>query len=197
MPTRIYSEDIKKRKILSGDEKPTRKYTKTIKQEIKKEPIEMSDGDIDDDDVMDIEEADGTLPKKGKLNPKQKRVMKTKKVRKVPKVEKDKDGKEVAKVKPKRKKKPAPPATPTDSTTPIKTIAPADAPKPVKKATKVREKKAKPKPQKPTKKDGAKATNGSDSDSSREESDAYETCGVAMCQRPSGEWESIFCESLN
>lgn len=196
MPTRIYSEDaIKKRKILSGDEKPTRKYTKTIKQEIKKEPMEMSDGDIDDDDVMDIEEADGTLPKKlAKMNAKQKRVMKTKKVKKIAKVEKDKDG---VKVKPKRRKKPpvaplpaAAPPTTTDSTTPAKApTATTETPaKPVKKVPKVKEKKiTKPKPQKPakkpTEKDGAKE---SDSDSSVEESDAYETCGVAKCQRPSG-----------
>lgn len=192
MPTRIYSEDsVKKRKILSGDEKPTRKYTKTIKQEIKKEPMEMSDGDIDDDDVMDIEEADGTLPKKGRSNPKQKRVVKTKKVKKVVKVEKDKDGKEVSKAKPKRKKKPQPPTVATtESTTPIKTNTPADSSKPVKKVPKVKEKKVKPKPQKPAKKssekDGTKTNNDSDSDSSREESDAYETCGVVNCQRPSG-----------
>lgn len=196
MPTRIYTEEtIKKRKILSGDEKPTRKYTKAIKQEIKKEPMEMSDGDIDDDDVMDIEEADGTLPKKiAKMNAKQKRVMKTKKLKKVPKVEKDKEG---VKVKPKRRKKPpvapvpvaAAPAT-TDSTTPAKTSAPVEATtKPVKKVPKVKEKKVtKPKPQKPakkpTEKEGGKE---SDSDSSVEESEAYETCGVAKCQRPSGE----------
>lgn len=198
MPTRIYSEEtIKKRKILSGDEKPTRKYTKTIKQEIKKEPIEMSDGDIDDDDVMDIEEADGTLPKKiAKMNAKQKRVMKTKKVKKVPKVEKDKDG---IKVKPKRRKKPpvapvpiAVVPAPTESTTPAKMSSPVETPvKPVKKVPKVKEKKViKPKPlkpaKKPTEKDGAKPTNESDSDSSVEESDAYETCGVTKCQRPSG-----------
>lgn len=192
MPTRIYSEDsIKKRKILSGDEKPTRKYTKTVKQEIKKEPMDMSDGDIDDDDVMDIEEADGTLPKKGKLNPKQKRVVKTKKVKKVPKIEKDKDGKEVTKVKPKRKKKPPPPPTPIESTTPVKTPAPTDPSKPIKKTPKIKEKKVKPKPQKPpTKKDGSKPNNESDSDSSPEESDAYETCGVVKCQRPSGETQN-------
>lgn len=191
MPTRIYSEDnIKKRKILSGDEKPTRKYTKTIKQEIKKEPLEMSDGDIDDDDVMDIEEADGTLPKKGKLGTKQKRVIKTKKVKKLPKLEKDKDGKDVTKVKPKRKKKlPQPLPTATESTTPMKTITPADTPKPIKRTPKIKEKKVKPKPQKPGKKpekDGGKSTNDCDSDSSPEEADAYATCGVAKCQRPSG-----------
>lgn len=196
MPTRIYSEDtMKKRKILSGDEKPTRKYTKTIKQEIKKEPMEMSDGDVDDDDVMDIEEADGTLPKKlAKMNAKQKRVMKTKKVKKVPKVEKDKDS---VKMKPKRRKKPsvlpapvaAAPIITESTTTPAKTPAPTETPvKPVKKVPKVKEKKmTKPKPQKPakkpTEKDGAKE---SDSDSTVEESDAYETCGVAKCQRPSG-----------
>lgn len=198
MPTRIYTEDsIKKRKILSGDEKPTRKYTKTIKQEIKKEPIEMSDGDIDDDDVMDIEEADGTLPKKGKLNAKQKRIMKTKKVKKLPKLEKDKDGKDIAKIKPKRKKKPLPPPPPTPapiidniSTAAIKPNPPAESPKPIKKTPKIKEKKIKQKPSKPGKKpekDGAKANNDSDSDSSPEESDNYETCGVIKCQRPSGE----------
>lgn len=189
MPTRIYTEDnIKRRKILSGDEKPPRKYTKTIKQEIKSEPMDLSDGDIDDDDVMDIEEADGTLPKKGKLLAKQKRVMKTKRVKKVPKVEKEKDGKEVAKVKPKRKKKPQPPATTTESTTP-KAAAPADPSKPVKKVQKIKEKKVKPKSPRPAKKvdkDASKAANESDSDSSPGESDAYETCGVAKCQRPSG-----------
>jgi len=192
MPTRIYSEDcIKKRKMLSGDEKPTRKYTKTIKPElkIKKEPLDldMSDGDIDDDDVMDIEEADGTLPKKGKLIAKQKRIMKSKKIKKVPKLEKDKDGKDIIKAKPKRKKKISPPTPTAESTTPAKTPVPLELPKPVKKTPKIKEKKVKPKPQKPAKKsekNDAKANN-SDSDSSPEESDAYETCGVVKCQRPS------------
>lgn len=209
MPTRIYSEEsIKKRKMLSGDEKPTRKYTKTIKQEIKKEPMEMSDGDIDDDDVMDIEEADGTLPKKGKINIKQKRVMKTKKVKRVPKVEKEKDGKDVTKVKPKRKKKvlpavpPTPPAPIDPPPTPVKVTAPAEMSKPIKKTPKMKEKKVKPKLQKPTKKpekpEGSKPTNGSDSDSSPEESDAYETCGVGTkCQRPSGKFQDfIFQPSM-
>lgn len=190
MPTRIYSEEsIKKRKILSGDEKPTRKYTKSIKQEIKKEQVDMSDDD--DDDVMDIEEADGTLPKKGKLNVKQKRVVKTKKVKKVPKIEKDKDGKEIVKPKPKRKKKlPPPPVVTAESTIPIKPTAPAEVMKPVKKTPKIKEKKVKPKPQKLVKKDG-KPSNGSDSDSSPEESDAYETCGVVSCQRPSGKARTV------
>jgi len=188
MPTRIYSEEtIKKRKILTGDEKPPRKYTKAIKQEIKKEPMDMSDVDTDDDNVMDIEEADGTLPKKGKLNTKQKRVVKTKKVKKLPKLEKDKDGKEIAKVKPKRKKKlPQPLPVVMDTTAPVKPTAPVEAPKPIKKIPKIKEKKVKPKPQKPGKKsekDGAKAPND-DSDSSQE-ADAYATCGVAKCQRPS------------
>lgn len=201
MPTRIYSEDsIKKRKILSGDEKPTRKYTKTIKQEIKKEPIDMSDGDIDDDDVMDIEEADGTLPKKIKLNTKQKRVIKTKKVKKLPKLEKDKDGKDVTKVKPKRKKKlPQPLPTTTDSTTPVKTNTPAETPKPIKKTPKIKEKKVKPKPIKPGKKsekDGVKTSNEGDSDSSPEEGDAYATCGVVKCQRPSGNIKIIIKYSV-
>lgn len=196
MPTRIYSEDsIKKRKILSGDEKPTRKYTKTIKQEIKKEPLDMdmSDGDIDDDDVMDIEEADGTMPKKGKLIVKQKRIMKSKKIKKIPKLEKDKDGKDIVKVKPKRKKKISPPTPTAESTTPAKTPVPPELPKSVKKTPKIKEKKVKPKPQKPTKKtekDDAKANN-SDSDSSPEESDAYETCGVVKCQRPSGKFSGV------
>lgn len=190
MPTRIYSEDsIKKRKILSGDEKPPRKYTKSIKQEIKKEPMDISDGDIDDDDVMDIEEADGTLPKKIKSSMKQKRVVKTKKVKKIPKLEKDKDGKDIVKVKPKRKKK-LPLPLPTESTTPIKTATPAESPKSVtKKTPKIKEKKIKDKkPQKPGKKpekDGTKV-NGSESDSSQEETEAYATCGVVKCQRPSG-----------
>lgn len=207
MPTRIYSEEtIKKRKILSGDEKPTRKYTKTIKQEIKKEPIEMSDGDIDDDDVMDIEEADGTLPKKMAKNAKQKRVIKTKKVKKVPKIEKDKEG---VKVKPKRRKKPpvvpAPAvvvAQPVESSMPVKVVASVEpAPKPVKKVSKIKDKKVtKPKPQKPakkpTEKDVTKPLNGSDSDSSVEESDAYETCGVAKCQRPSGKLKKFLAKSI-
>lgn len=176
MPTRIYSEEIiKKRKLTSGDEKPTRKYTKSIKQEIKKEPVEMSDGDIDDDDVMDIEEADGSLPKKGKLNPKQKRMMKTNKIKKIVKTEKDKDGKDVTKVKPKRKKKiPPSPVPNTECTTPIKPAPPADLAKPIKKTPKIKEKKVKTKPRQ------------ADSDTSPEESDAYETCGVLKCQRPSG-----------
>jgi hypothetical protein len=201
MPTRIYSEDtVKKRKIMSGDEKPTRKYTKSIKQEIKKEPLEMSDGDPDDDDVMDIEEADGTLPKKiAKMNAK-KRVMKTKKVKKVVKDGKEKDG---VKVKPKRRKKPPVPppvaATPaTENTTPAKAATTTETPaKSAKKVPKVQKEKkvVKAKPQKPTKKpaekEGAK-TNNSDSDSSVEESDAYETCGVVKCQRPSGENRKSF-----
>ena len=202
MPTRIYSEEtIKKRKILSGDEKPTRKYTKSVKQEIKKEPMELSDGDIDDDDVMDIEEADGTLPKKiAKLNAK-KRVMKTKKVKKIAKDGKDKD---LGKVKPKRRKKPPVPVPvvvpPTsDQTTPAKTAATAESSiKSTKKVPKVQKEKKIPKPksQKPTKKpaekDGGKAANESDSDSSVGESDAYETCGVVKCQRPSGKFKNLF-----
>lgn len=195
MPTRIYSEDsIKKRKILSGDEKPTRKYTKQIKQEIKQEPLDMSDDNIDDDDVMDIEEADGTLPKKNKL--KQRRVVKTKKVKKLPKVE-NKDPRDVTKVKPKRKKKPPQPPTaaPEPAQVSAKPPTPAEAPKQVKKVPKIKEKKVvtKTKPQKPARKpkeEGSKAKdneNESDSDSSVGESDAYETCGVTKCQRPSGE----------
>lgn len=198
MPTRVYSEDgIKKRKLLSGDEKPTRKYTKTIKQEIKKEPLDMSDDDINDDDVMDIEEADGTLPKKGKMNPKQKRVVKTKKIKKVPKVEKDKEPKDAIKVKPKRKKKLPPPvalaATPTAEVVPLVKPAPTPEPsKPVKKVSTKITKEKKIKPPKPPKRDKkpekmeSKTANNSDSDSSPEESDAYETCGVKHCQRPSG-----------
>lgn len=192
MPTRIYSEDsIKKRKILSGDEKPTRKYTKQIKQEIKKEPLDLSDDNIDDDDVMDIEEANGTLPKKGKL--KQRRVVKTKKVKKLPKVE-NKDAKDVTKVKRKRKKKPPQPAAvPEPAQASAKPPTPAEAPKAVKKVPKIKEKKVvtKTKPPKPARKpkeEGSKAKeNESDSDSSVGESDAYETCGVTKCQRPSGE----------
>lgn len=195
MPTRIYSEEnIKKRKILSGDEKPSRKYTKQIKQEIKKEPLDLSDDNIDDDDVMDIEEADGTLPKKNKL--KQRRVMKTKKVKKLPKIE-NKDSKDVVKVKPKRKKKPlAPTAVPESAQASTKPLMPAETPKPVKKVPKIKEKKVVTKPkssQKPARKpkeEGSKAKeNDSDSDSSVGESDAYETCGVPKCQRPSGEEE--------
>lgn len=181
MPTRIYSEEIiKKRKLMSGDEKPTRKYTKSIKQEIKKEPVEMSDGDIDDDDVMDIEEADGTLPKKGKLKLKQKRVMKTKKIKKIVKVEKDKDGKDITKIKPKRKKKiPPAPVPPTESSIPLKPASTADLSKTIKKTPKIKEKKLKSKPRQ------------ADSESSPEESDAYETCGVLKCQRPSGKTSKI------
>lgn len=196
MPTRIYSEEtIKKRKILSGDEKPTRKYTKHIKQEIKKEPLDMSESDIDDDDVMDIEEADGTLPKKGKLHLKQKRIMKTKKVKKVLKLEKDLSDTRDLKVKPKRKKK-LPPATVANEAiaTPAKALLPADILKPTKRVAKIKEKKMKTKPPKPAKKsekDGTKE-NDSDSDSSVEESDAYETCGVTNCQRPSGKKNKFY-----
>lgn len=203
MPARIYSEDnIKKRKILSGDEKPTRKYTKTIKEEpkeIKTEPVD-SDGDIDDDDVMDIEEADGTLPKKGKQGVKaQKRVVKTKQIKKI-KDASEKEGKD-GKPKPKRKKKmPVPPTTPTvDNTSPANTskvTTPGEPSKIAKKVPKIKtEKKSKPKIPKPAKKpekDDAKPMNDSDSgDSSPEESDAYETCGVLNCMRPSGEFKRL------
>jgi len=221
MPTRIYNEDnIKKRKsMFSGDEKPTRKYTKAIKEEkeIKKEPLDdLSDGNIDDDDVMDIEEADGTMPnKKGKLNAKgQKRVVKTKRVKKLKPTtvtEKDKDGKDI-KPKPKRKRKPQTPTTPVpaannDSTTTVNptittTTAAATTTKPSapvepsktpntnnKKVPKIKEKKeVKQKMPRSVKKDESKAIHDDSetSDSSPEESDAYETCGVANCTRPSG-----------
>lgn len=175
MPTRIYSEEIIKKRKLLPDEKPTRKYTKSIKQEIKKEPVEMSDGDIDDDDVMDIEEADGTLPKKGKINPKLKRVMKTKKIKKIGKIEKDKEGKDITKIKPKRKKKiPIPAALITESSITVKPAPSAEISKPIKKTPKIKDKKPKTK------------SRPADSDTSPEESDAYETCGVLKCQRPSG-----------
>lgn len=208
MPMRIYSEDnVRKRKLLSGEEKPTRKYTKAIKEEIKKEPFELSDNDdIDGDDVMDIEEADGTLPKgKGKMA--KKRVVKTKKVKKIL-TKLDKDQKD--KPKPKRKKKlqpvqqqqqlqpvnaenilQSPPAPVVNSNKHIAaTAAPPNEPsKPAKKVTKVKEKKIKPKLQKAAKKnekDEKAPQNNSDTDSSPEESDAYETCGVLNCTRPSG-----------
>lgn len=209
---RIYSEEsIRKRKLMSGDEKPTRKYTKAIKEEIKKEPFELSDNDdIDGDDVMDIEEADGTLPKKGKLGMMKKRIMKTKKVKKVAD-QKDKP-------KPKRKKKPQlvqagsenvmlSPSTISTQTVNSKSNANQPTSEPSKSATataaaaaakknitKPKEKKIKQKVQKVTQK-GAKdemkahqQQNNSDSDSSPEESDAYETCGVLNCTRPSGKF---------
>jgi hypothetical protein len=202
MPMRIYSEDnVRKRKLLSGEEKPTRKYTKAIKEEIKKEPFELSDNDdIDGDDVMDIEEADGTLPKKGKLGAK-KRIIKTKKVKKiVSKLDKEQKDKN----KPKRKKKLQPvqqQQTPVNAENILqsppaavnsnKILPPPSEPsKPAKKVTKVKEKKIKPKPQlKASKKNekDEKVQNNSDTDSSPEESDAYETCGVLNCTRPSGE----------
>lgn len=218
---RIYSEDtIRKRKLMSGDEKPTRKYTKAIKEEIKKEPFELSDNDdIDGDDVMDIEEADGTLPKKGKLGVMgaKKRIMKTKKIKKVLKPADQKDQKD--KPKPKRKKKPQlvqpagnenimlMPSTPT-ITQAVNSKSNANQPtsEPSKSAkkniTKPKEKKIKQKVMKVTQKgvkDDTKAHqqsqhNNSDSDSSPEESDAYETCGVLNCTRPSG--ETFFSFSL-
>lgn len=203
MPMRIYSEDnVRKRKLMAGEEKPTRKYTKAIKEEIKKEPFELSDNDdVDGDDVMDIEEADGTLPKKGKLTAK-KRIMKTKKVKKILAKLDAKD-----KPKQKRKKKPQLVQQPTVNVENIlqnsapaavnsnKPIAPPSTPpseplKAIKKVTKVKEKKIKPKIQKVAKKnDDSKMSQGqknSDTDSSPEESDAYETCGVLNCTRPSG-----------
>jgi hypothetical protein len=40
MPTRIYNEDpIRKRKLLGSDEKPVRKYSKALKDEIKLETL--------------------------------------------------------------------------------------------------------------------------------------------------------------
>lgn len=204
MPMRVYSEDrMRKRKIFSNDEKPTRKYTKTIKEEIKKEPLDLSDNDdIDGDDVMDIEEADGTLPKKGKMNVVKKRLMKKKNVKKVIKVEKEKEQKD--KLKPKRKKK-IPQAVqqvantenniqitnPTASINPVKNNVPVEPSKPARKVTKIKERKVNSKFQKPNNKkpsvkdENTKASRDSDSDSSPEE-DAYETCGVLNCTRPSG-----------
>lgn len=217
-PMRIYSEDsIRKRKLMSGDEKPTRKYTKAIKEEIKKEPFELSDNDdIDGDDVMDIEEADGTLPKKGKLGVvgAKKRIMKTKKVKKVLKTTDQKDQKDI-KPKPKRKKKPqlvqpvgseninvsSSTLTITTTTQTVNSKSNANQPtsEPSKSArksiTKPKEKKIKQKVQKIAQKGSKDDTkthqqhsqhNNSDSDSSPEESDAYETCGVLNCTRPSG-----------
>lgn len=214
MPMRVYSEDsIRKRKLFANDEKPPRKYTKSIKEEIKKEPLDLSDNDddIDGDDVMDIEEADGTLPKKGKLTTgNKKRIVKKKNLKKVIKNEKEKEPKE--KAKPKRKKKlqqqqqqqqqnsltsesnsVQAPAT-INSNNNVKTNnAPVEPSKPAKKVTKVKEKKTKPKVQKATnskkieKDENAKVASQNDSDTdSPEESDAYETCGVANCTRPSG-----------
>lgn len=205
MPMRIYSEDnVRKRKLLPGEEKPTRKYTKAIKEEIKKEPFELSDNDdIDGDDVMDIEEADGTLPKKGKLGAK-KKIVKTKKVKKILGTKLDKEQKD--KPKPKRKKKlqtvqqqqqvnaenilQSLPATAAVNSNKLIT-PPIEPSKPAKKMTKVKEKKIKPKLQKASTKKNEKdekiQNNNSESDSSPEESDAYETCGVLNCTRPSGD----------
>lgn len=195
MPTRVLTEEpVKKRKVNSSvDDKPPKKYTKTIKQEIKKEPIDFSDDDINDDDVMDIEDADKTA----KINPK-KRIMKTKKVKKIVKTEKD--GKE--KPKQKKKKKLNPPVNAANinienTTTPAKTPSTIsdNLPKSTKKTPKIKEKKPREKkpqkgnkkPEKPEGNNGNKNTNDSDSDSTVDESDAYETCGVTHCQRPSGE----------
>lgn len=215
MPTRVFSEDIitqKKRKSITrpDGEKPAKKSTKAIKQEIKKEPIDFSDDDINDDDVMDIEDADKTA----KLLPnKQQRVVKTKKVKKVPKTEGG-CGEPKEKVKQKRKKKveaQPPAAAPnnensvngTTPKTPVAVNPSADSngttPKPVKKTPKVKEKKIKEKktPQPPKANPVKKQTKpeettagkkpASDSESNVEETDTYETCGVAKCQRPSGE----------
>lgn len=204
MPTRAFSEDSisqKKRKSLAPrEEKPAKKSTKTIKQEIKKEPMDFSDDDINDDDVMDIEDADKTA----KIFPK-KRVIKTKKIKKVPKSEGDaKD-----KVKQKRKKKVDSQLAATavqnnentNGTTPKPPVVQTNnisenngTPKPAKKTPKVKEKKIKEKkPQPPksqvkkqTKPDGTSKPAGSDSESTVEETDTYETCGVTTCQRPSG-----------
>lgn len=212
MPMRVYSEDIiRKRKLFTTEEKPPRKYTKSIKEEIKKEPLDLSDNDdIDGDDVMDIEEAD-SLPKKGKqATGNKKRMVKKKNIKKIVKNERDnKEPKE--KGKPKRKKK----IPQQQSQQPIQDLIPPDnlmqAPasvvsnndvksnnvpvepsKPTKKVIKVtKEKKTKPKVQKTNTKKTEETTkaaasqNESDTDSP-EESDAYETCGVANCQRPSG-----------
>lgn len=194
---------------MSGDEKPTRKYTKAIKEEIKKEPpFELSDNDdIDGDDVMDIEEADGTLPRKGKLgvNGAKKKMLKTKKVKKVLKSSADQKDK----LKPKRKKKPLlnqgvggdiQTSTPTaNSKSNQSTSEPSTKSSLASSGKKIlikpKEKKIKPKVQKGVnnnnKKGGEKEQqqshhNNSDSDSSPEESDAYETCGVLNCTRPSG-----------
>ena len=213
MPLRVYSEDnTRKRKVFPNEEKPPRKYNKQIKEEIKKEPLDLSDNDddIDGDDVMDIEEADGTLPKKGKLaTGNKKRLVKKKNnnIKKVIKSEKEKEPKE--KVKPKRKKKipqqntsvlssenntiqaPSPIIATNNN---VKSNVPVEPLKPVKKVTKVpKEKKIKPKVQKVNnnkktdKDENTKAASQNESDTdSPEESDAYETCGVANCQRPSG-----------
>lgn len=216
MPMRVYSEDnTRKRKVFSNEEKPPRKYNKQIKEEIKKEPLDLSDNDddIDGDDVMDIEEADGTLPKKGKMpTGNKKRLVKKKNIKKVIKTEKEKEPKD--KVKPKRKKKipqqntsvlssennlmqaPSPIIATNNN---VKSNVPVEPSKPVKKITKVpKEKKVKPKVQKVTnnnnnnskkteKDENTKAASQNESDTdSPEESDAYETCGVLNCQRPSG-----------
>lgn len=220
MPMRVYSEDnTRKRKLCLNDEKPPRKYNKTIKEEIKKEPLDISDNDddIDGDDVMDIEEADGTLPKKGKMaTGNKKRLVKKKTIKKVIKSEKEKEPKE--KVKPKRKKKlqqqpqqqnssvlssennsvqaPSPIIATNNN---VKSNVPVEPSKPVRKVTKVpKEKKIKPKVQKASnnnnnnnkkveKDENTKTASQNESDTdSPEESDAYETCGVANCQRPSG-----------
>jgi hypothetical protein len=200
MPTRVLTEEpIKKRKVNSVEDKPPKKYTKTIKQEIKKEPIDFSDDDINDDDVMDIEDADKTA----KINPK-KRIIKTKKIKKVLKTEKD--GKE--KPKQKKKKKLNPPVNVaiaanvnienTNTPAKIPSTNSENLPKSTKKTPKIKEKKPREKkPQlvkgikKPTEKpEGTNGTtknaNESDSDSTVDGSDAYETCGVTHCQRPSG-----------
>ena len=196
MPTRVYSEEnVRKRKIL--DEKPTRKYTKAIKEEIKQEPFELSDNDdIDGDDVMDIEEADGTLPKKGKFAAK-KRIIKSKKVKKLlGKMEKDQKDKPKTKRKKKLQVQPQTPVSGENLLTPANVnstnkpaTVPTDTSKPTKKIAKVKEKKIKPKSGKVLKKNEKvqQQENNSDSDSSPEESDAYETCGVLNCTRPSGE----------
>lgn len=230
MPMRVYSEDnTRKRKVFSNEEKPPRKYNKQIKEEIKKEPLDLSDNDddIDGDDVMDIEEADGTLPKKGKISTgNKKRLIKKKNInKKVIKTEKEKEPKE--KVKPKRKKKipqqntsvlssennsmqaPSPIIATNNN---VKSNVPVEPSKPVKKVTKVpKEKKVKPKVQKVTtnnnnnnnkkmeKDENTKAASQNESDTdSPEESDAYETCGVVNCQRPSGKHSYLnFIKFLN
>lgn len=220
MPMRVYSEDsVRKRKLFANEDKPPRKYTKSIKEEIKKEPLDLSDNDddIDGDDVMDIEEAD-LLPKKGKLatGNKKRLVKKKNNIKKVVKSEKDKEPKE--KAKPKRKKKIPPqqqqqhqqqlnlsnsenplmqaPLAAISNNSVKSNNVPVEPSKPAKKVTKVKEKKVKPKVQKaPTnnnskkndKEENSKPTSQNESDTdSPEESDAYETCGVANCQRPSG-----------
>lgn len=203
MPTRVFTEDsnIKKRKTISRDEKPSKKSTKVIKQEIKKEPIDFSDDDINDDDVMDIEEADKTM---SKICPK-KRVVKTKKTKKVPKGENND-----VKVKPKKKKKPESQQLSITATnqnnenngrlTPkipaAVNVGVDNNPKPTKKAQKVKEKKVKEKRTQSSKTQVKKQTKpgetskppGSDSESTVEETDTYETCGVTTCQRPSGKY---------